>query len=283
MNGQSHYYYSTNYDLKNTNKKIMKKILIIDDETITIHIIKFTLEDNPNFEIVTATDGSKAIEYLEKNIPDLIISDLVMPFKTGVEVVSYVNQKYPKVPIIVISSLAPNHTSVQEVKKLNISYYISKPLDSEILNNCVIELLSNNEILNSNESQEKLIPIENNIKASNNNLTNDNVKTKGNIMKKSKNKDVEIVKTLSNDENKTEIQLSEKKVSENKKSDKKIIKIKTIIKENKKVGNKLIKKLKIKLFEQEFDDEKTKKTLKKLQDISKLHFDFIKKLEELKK
>ena len=127
------------------------------------------------------------------------------------------------------------------------------------------------------------IPIENNIKASNNNLTNDNVKTKGNIMKKSKNKDVEIVKTLSNDENKTEIQLSEKKVSENKKSDKKIIKIKTIIKENKKVGNKLIKELKIKLFEQEFDDEKTKKTLKKLQDISKLHFDFIKKLEELKK
>ena len=102
-------------------------------------------------------------------------------------------------------------------------------------------------------------------------------------MKKSKNKDVEIVKTLSNDENKTEIQLSEKKVSENKKSDKKIIKIKTKIKENNKVGNKLIKKLKIKLFEQEFDDEKTKKTLKKLQDISKLHFDFIKKLEELKK
>lgn len=155
MNGQSHYYYSTNYDLKNTNKKIMKKILIIDDETITIHIIKFTLEDNPNFEIVTATDGSKAIEYLEKNIPDLIISDLVMPFKTGVDVVSYVNQKYPKVPIIVISSLAPNHTSVQEVKKLNISYYILKPLDSKILKNCVIELLSNNEILNSNESQEK--------------------------------------------------------------------------------------------------------------------------------
>lgn len=154
MNGQSHYYYSTNYDLKNTNKKIMKKILIIDDETITIQIIKFTLEDNPNFEIVTATDGSKAIEYLEKNIPDLIISDLVMPFKTGVDVVSYVNQKYPKVPIIVISSLASNHTSVQEVKKLNISYYFSKPLDSEILKNCVIELLSNNEILNSNESQE---------------------------------------------------------------------------------------------------------------------------------
>lgn len=278
MNGQSHYYYSTNYDLKNTIKKIMKKILIIDDETITIHIIKFTLEDNPNFEIVTATDGSKAIEYLEKNIPDLIISDLVMPFKTGVEVVSYVNQKYPKVPIIVISSLAPNHTSVQEVKKLNISYYISKPLDSEILNNCVIELLSNNEILNSNESQEKLIPIENNIKASNNNLTNDNVKTKGNIIKKSKNKETEL-ETIK--ETSSKIQTTEIDLVDSKKHDEKVKKVKTKIKENKKEGKKILKKLKSNLFKEEFDENNIKKIVKKLQKITALHFGFINELEKL--
>ena len=278
MNGQSHYYYSTNYDLKNTIKKIMKKILIIDDETITIHIIKFILEDNPNFEIVTATDGSKAIEYLEKNIPDLIISDLVMPFKTGVEVVSYVNQKYPKVPIIVISSLASNHTSVQEVKKLNISYYISKPLDSEILNNCVIELLSNNEILNSNESQEKLIPIENNIKASNNNLTNDNVKTKGNIIKKSKNKETEL-ETIK--ETSSKIQTTEIDLVDSKKHDEKVKKVKTKIKENKKEGKKILKKLKSNLFKEEFDENNIKKIVKKLQKITALHFGFINELEKL--
>ena len=278
MNGQSHYYYSTNYDLKNTIKKIMKKILIIDDETITIHIIKFILEDNPNFEIVTATDGSKAIEYLEKNIPDLIISDLVMPFKTGVDVVSYVNQKYPKVPIIVISSLASNHTSVQEVKKLNISYYISKPLDSEILNNCVIELLSNNEILNSNESQEKLIPIENNIKASNNNLTNDNVKTKGNIIKKSKNKETEL-ETIK--ETSSKIQTTEIDLVDSKKHDEKVKKVKTKIKENKKEGKKILKKLKSNLFKEEFDENNIKKIVKKLQKITALHFKFINELEKL--
>ena len=278
MNGQSHYYYSTNYDLKNTIKKIMKKILIIDDDKITIHIINFILEDNPNFEIVTATDGSKAIEYLEKNIPDLIISDLVMPFKTGVDVVSYVNQKYPKVPIIVISSLASNHTSVQEVKKLNISYYISKPLDSEILNNCVIELLSNNEILNSNESQEKLIPIENNIKASNNNLTNDNVKTKGNIIKKSKNKETEL-ETIK--ETSSKIQTTEIDLVDSKKHDEKVKKVKTKIKENKKEGKKILKKLKSNLFKEEFDENNIKKIVKKLQKITALHFGFINELEKL--
>ena len=43
----------------------MKKILVIDDETITIQIIRFTLEENANLEVITAADGSKAIEYLE--------------------------------------------------------------------------------------------------------------------------------------------------------------------------------------------------------------------------
>ena len=256
----------------------MKKILVIDDETITIQIIRFTLEENANLEVITAADGSKAIEYLENNVPDLIISDLVMPFKTGVDVVSYVNEKYPKVPIIVISSLASNHTSVQEVKKLNISYYISKPLDSEILKNCVIELLSNNEILNSNESQEKLIPIENNIKASNNNLTNDNVKTKGNIIKKSKNKETEL-ETIK--ETSSKIQTTEIDLVDSKKHDEKVKKVKTKIKENKKEGKKILKKLKSNLFKEEFDENNIKKIVKKLQKITALHFGFINELEKL--
>ena len=256
----------------------MKKILVIDDETITIQIIRFTLEENANLEVITAADGSKAIEYLENNVPDLIISDLVMPFKTGVDVVSYVSEKYPQLPIIVMSSLASNHKNVLEVKKLNISYYISKPLDSEILNNCVIELLSNNEILNSNESQEKLIPIENNIKASNNNLTNDNVKTKGNIIKKSKNKETEL-ETIK--ETSSKIQTTEIDLVDSKKHDEKVKKVKTKIKENKKEGKKILKKLKSNLFKEEFDENNIKKIVKKLQKITALHFGFINELEKL--
>lgn len=256
----------------------MKKILVIDDETITIQIIRFTLEENANLEVITAADGSKAIEYLENNVPDLIISDLVMPFKTGVDVVSYVNEKYPQLPIIVMSSLASNHKNVLEVKKLNISFYIAKPLDSEVLNNCVIELLSNNEILNSNESQEKLIPIENNIKASNNNLTNDNVKTKGNIINKTKNKETEL-ETIK--ETSSKIQTTEKDLVDSKKHDKKVKKVKTKIKENKKEGKKILKKLKSNLFKEEFDENNIKKIVKKLQKITALHFKFINELEKL--
>ena len=255
----------------------MKKILVIDDETITIQIIKFTLEENKNFDIVTAADGSKAIEYLENNVPDLIISDLVMPFKTGVDVVSFVNQKYPNVPIIVMSSLASNHKNVIEVKKLNISFYIAKPLDSEVLNNCVIELLAKDEveIVNPNANKKELNSELNSTsdfeKSKNiNDETEKSIKPEENSMDKTKKSELETIKETS-----SKIQTTEKDLVDSKKHDKKVKKVKTKIKENKKEGKKILKKLKSNLFKEEFDENNIKKIVKKLQKITALHSKFI--------
>lgn len=267
----------------------MKKILVIDDETITIHVIKFTLEDNPNIEIVTATDGSKAIEYLDNNVPDLIISDLVMPYKNGVDVVSYVNQKYPKVPIIVISSLASNHTSVQEVKKLNISYFIAKPLNSEVLNNCVLELLGNfidtKEIISSNK---EYISVESDskkrTKENSNNSSEKFTKINDSIMKKSKNKEFkkikpnEIIENLSNAEQPENESLDDQKYS---KRIKKIKKIKENIEDNKDDVKMLIKMLKSDFFSEELDENSANKILKKIQKKIDNHFELINELQEL--
>ena len=263
----------------------MKKILVIDDETITIQIIRFTLEENANLEVITAADGSKAIEYLENNVPDLIISDLVMPFKTGVDVVSYVNEKYPQLPIIVMSSLASNHKNVLEVKKLNISFYIAKPLDSEVLNNCVIELLGKEdvEIINPNANKKELNSELNSVsdfkKPKNiNGKTKKSIKSKDDIVNKTKNKETEL-ETIK--ETSSKIQTTEIDLVDSKKHDEKVKKVKTKIKENKKEGKKILKKLKSNLFKEEFDENNIKKIVKKLQKITALHFGFINELEKL--
>ena len=263
----------------------MKKILVIDDETITIQIIRFTLEENANLEVITAADGSKAIEYLENNVPDLIISDLVMPFKTGVDVVSYVNEKYPQLPIIVMSSLASNHKNVLEVKKLNISFYIAKPLDSEVLNNCVIELLAKDEveIVNPNANKKELNSELNSTsdfeKSKNiNDETEKSIKPEENSMDKNKNKETEL-ETIK--ETSSKIQTTEIDLVDSKKHDEKVKKVKTKIKENKKEGKKILKKLKSNLFKEEFDKNNIKKIVKKLQKITALHFGFINELEKL--
>ena len=261
----------------------MKKILVIDDETITIQIIRFTLEENANLEVITAADGSKAIEYLENNVPDLIISDLVMPFKTGVDVVSYVNEKYPQLPIIVMSSLASNHKNVLEVKKLNISFYIAKPLDSEVLNNCVIELLAKDEveIVNPNANKKELNSELNSTsdfeKSKNiNDETEKSIKPEENSMDKTKKSELETIKETS-----SKIQTTEIDLVDSKKHDEKVKKVKTKIKENKKEGKKILKKLKSNLFKEEFDENNIKKIVKKLQKITALHFGFINELEKL--
>lgn len=111
-----------------------------------------------------------------------------------------------------------------------------------------------------------------------NNLTNDNVKTKGNIMKKSKNKETEL-ETIK--ETSSKIQTTEIDLVDSKKHDEKVKKVKTKIKENKKEGKKILKKLKSNLFKEEFDENNIKKIVKKLQKITALHFGFINELEKL--
>ena len=62
-----------------------KKILIADDEPDILEILKFNLEAD-GFVVETAKDGNSAIEKAKSFLPDLIILDIMMPGKNGIEV-----------------------------------------------------------------------------------------------------------------------------------------------------------------------------------------------------
>ena len=62
-----------------------RKILIADDEPDILEILKFNL-DNEGYEVITAKDGDEAIEKARRTKPDLVILDVMMPKKNGVEV-----------------------------------------------------------------------------------------------------------------------------------------------------------------------------------------------------
>ena len=61
-----------------------KKILVADDEAHIRHIVSTKLS-NAGFEVVTASDGEEALEVCLAEKPDMIITDLQMPYMTGVE------------------------------------------------------------------------------------------------------------------------------------------------------------------------------------------------------
>lgn len=106
----------------------MKKILIIEDDHLIIKILDFILKKE-GYEIHIAEDGKDGIEKISKTLPDLIITDIMMPYKSGLQITAYSKKKHPSIPIIMISVLGKEDYRVIEGFKLGVDDFISKPFN----------------------------------------------------------------------------------------------------------------------------------------------------------
>lgn len=105
----------------------MPKILIVDDEKAIRRTLKEILEYE-KYEIEEAEDGEIGLEKIEKNNYDVIILDVKMPKKDGIEVLTEMQQKGIDTPVIVLSGHGNIETAVEAVKKGAFDY-IPKPPD----------------------------------------------------------------------------------------------------------------------------------------------------------
>lgn len=88
-----------------------RKILIIDDEPDIRQYLKVLLEDQ-DFTVMSASDGQEGRELIEKEMPDLVCLDIMMPKKTGVALYQEikVDPKLKKIPCIIISAYESAYT-----------------------------------------------------------------------------------------------------------------------------------------------------------------------------
>jgi DNA-binding response OmpR family regulator len=104
-----------------------KKIVLAEDNSIFLLLLKFRLEKE-GYKILTAVDGKEAIELIEEHCPELILTDIMMPFISGLEVISHVRNKLNmQTPIIVFSS-AGQEEIVLKAFDLGATDFMSKPL-----------------------------------------------------------------------------------------------------------------------------------------------------------
>lgn len=80
----------------------MAKILVIDDEPSILLMIKKMLEKEGH-EVDLALNGREGMEQFEKNRPDMVITDIIMPEKEGLETIFELRKKFPELKIIAIS------------------------------------------------------------------------------------------------------------------------------------------------------------------------------------
>src|SRR5690606_39898824 len=87
------------------------KVLLVDDHQVVIQGLKFFLNIQSDIKIVgEANNGRKALEAIEHLKPDIVLMDLVMPVMDGVEATRKINELYPDIKVIVLTSFSEqNH------------------------------------------------------------------------------------------------------------------------------------------------------------------------------
>ncbi|OOV29990.1 response regulator [Flavobacterium sp. LM5] len=106
----------------------MPNLLIIENDTMTSDILSIILE-REKFNLTIAKDGNEAISLVQKKPFDLILIAILIPPRSGLEVINYLSKNYPNIPIVALSNLADEEKTVEEAFQLGVSDFIAKPFN----------------------------------------------------------------------------------------------------------------------------------------------------------
>lgn len=120
---------------------LKKTILLADDDELLGSLLNFRLK-KAGYMVQHVMDGKEVKEYLSHTKPDIIVSDIMMPYFSGIELIDYVrNELLLQTPIIIISS-AGNEENVLSAFELGANDFISKPVSpSELVVRIARELI----------------------------------------------------------------------------------------------------------------------------------------------
>jgi DNA-binding NtrC family response regulator len=121
----------------------MRQILIIDDDRNHLKVLKGLLKLE-RFDIFTASDVDSALPIIGQNDLDLVITDLKMPGKSGMDLLVLSRQRKPAVPVIMITGHGDIETAVAAIKS-GAYDYITKPVDENEFLNVVRKALAESE------------------------------------------------------------------------------------------------------------------------------------------
>ncbi|MFW6137137.1 MAG: sigma-54-dependent transcriptional regulator [Candidatus Aminicenantaceae bacterium] len=109
----------------------MDKLLIIDDEKSILHMLKIAFEKE-NYEVDTAISAEQAFQMIEQDDHDLVLTDIRLPRKSGMDILQFVRRKKPGTPVVMITAYGTIKQAVEALKS-GAADYVVKPFDMEEL------------------------------------------------------------------------------------------------------------------------------------------------------
>lgn len=121
-----------------------KRILVIDDDREVRNTICENLREC-GYEVLDAGNGAIGLELIEKiGLPDMVITDIIMPEKEGLEIIMEIRKKHPNVRVIAISGGARTQVGdfLEMAKKLGADASFPKPIDMDMLEETIKKLVA---------------------------------------------------------------------------------------------------------------------------------------------
>ncbi|MFN4892373.1 MAG: response regulator transcription factor [Bacteroidota bacterium] len=110
----------------------LRKVLIADDDPDILEILRYNLAQE-GYEVITAKDGDEALEKARKHQPELIVLDVMMPRKTGVEVCQWLRAQtaFQKTLIIFLTAISDDLAQIKGLET-GADDYLTKPLSPKV-------------------------------------------------------------------------------------------------------------------------------------------------------
>lgn len=119
----------------------MAVVLVVDDSPVDRRFVGGLLVKSPNLEVVYAADGEEALQIIERQRPNVVLSDLIMPNMDGLELVAAIVRKYPLIPVILMTGRGSEEIAVRALKA-GAASYVPKTLLSHLLVETIEHVLS---------------------------------------------------------------------------------------------------------------------------------------------
>lgn len=114
-------------------KASMTNILVVDDSSCDRLIVREILRAQPNWCLIEAEHGKEALALCEEQLPDLVLTDLQMPHMNGLELLSVLKERHPRLPVVLMTAQGSEEIAVRALREGADSYVPKRIMAQELL------------------------------------------------------------------------------------------------------------------------------------------------------
>ncbi len=117
------------------------RVLVIDDDRSILEVVGIALTER-GYDVILADDGAEGLSRVERDRPDLVILDMVMPRRSGMTVLEKLKQWGPNSPRVIVLSASDHPKQREFAMNCGAEAFLSKPVDIDVVADQVDLLLS---------------------------------------------------------------------------------------------------------------------------------------------